>query len=74
QRYSSRDTLELIEELNHNEAIRNLCIVINDISLTGYYGYGLRYSYNAGYSYYYGYNYYDKYAKSENGKEYYSEG
>jgi capsular exopolysaccharide synthesis family protein len=58
QRYSSRNTLELVEEMRKNSSIKNLGVVINDISLTGYYGYGLRYGYASGYGYYYGYNYY----------------
>lgn len=76
QRYSSRNTLDLIEELNRNGNIRSLGIVINDISLSGYYGYGLRYGYSAGYGYYYGHNYYGyygRYGKGDSGKGYYSE-
>jgi tyrosine-protein kinase Etk/Wzc len=61
QRYSSRNTLELIQELYKNERIKNLGIIINDISLTGYYGYGLRYGYSMGYGYTYGYSYYGDY-------------
>ena len=33
QRYSSKNTLELIEELHKNENIKSLGIVINDISI-----------------------------------------
>ena len=67
QRYTSKNTLELIEELHRNENIKSLGIVINDISLTGYYGYGLRYGYSAGYGYSYGYNYYGDYVYSRYG-------
>jgi len=77
QRYSNKNTLELIEELRKNGNIKNLGIVINDISLTGYYGYGLRYGYAAGYGYSYGYNYYGNYGRygySDNAKGYYTEG
>ena len=76
QRYTSKNTLGLIEELHRNENIKSLGIVINDISLTGYYGYGLRYGYSAGYGYYYGHNYYGnygKYGKDDSGKGYYTE-
>lgn len=76
QRYSSKSTLELVEELRKNGNIKNLGIVINDISLTGYYGYGLRYGYSAGYGYYYGHNYYvnyGKYGMGDSGKGYYTE-
>jgi tyrosine-protein kinase Etk/Wzc len=78
QRYTSKNTLGLIEELHRNENIKSLGIVINDISLTGYYGYGLRYGYSAGYGYSYGYNYYGhgnygKYGYSDKAKGYYTE-
>jgi tyrosine-protein kinase Etk/Wzc len=78
QRYSSKNTLDLIEELHKNENIKRIGIVINDISMTGYYGYGLRYGYSSGYGYYYGYNYYGEYISSRYGhsdksKDYYSE-
>jgi len=76
QRYSSKNTLELINELHKNENIKNLAIVINDISITGYYGYGLRYGYSLGYGYNYGYNYYAQYGKygySDSAKAYYTD-
>ena len=60
QRYSSRNTLELIEQLRNHGELKNMAIIINDISLTGYYGYGMRYGYSAGYGYSYGGNYYSK--------------
>ncbi len=63
QRYSSKSTLSLINELYQNENIKSMGIVINDIYLSGYYGYGLRYGYNMGYGYNYGYNYYGHYGK-----------
>jgi capsular exopolysaccharide synthesis family protein len=63
QRYSSKNTLDLIEELHKNQSIKSLGIVINDISMSGYYGYGLRYGYSMGYGYNYGYNYYSQYGK-----------
>lgn len=76
QRFTSKNTIELIEELYRNENIKNIAIAINDISLTGYYGNGLRYGYSAGYGYSYGYNYYGdytnlKYGYSDEGKGYY---
>lgn len=81
QRYSSKNTLELIEELYNNQNIKNLGIVINDINLRGYYGYGLRYGYLMGYGYSYGYGYYNtdlygsKYygKEGEEGKEYFED-
>jgi tyrosine-protein kinase Etk/Wzc len=76
QHYTSKNTLNLIEELHKNENIKSIGIVINDIRLTGYYGYGLRYGYSLGYGYNYGYNYYSQYGKygySDKAKEYYTE-
>jgi len=75
QRYSSKSTLGLIEELNKNENIKSLGIVINDINTSGYYGYGLRYGYSMGYGYKYGYNYYghEYYGKSDKKNGYYQE-
>lgn len=60
QRYSSRNTLEMVDQLYKNGELKNLAILINDISLSGYYGYGMRYGYSLGYGYSYGYNYYGK--------------
>lgn len=61
QRYTSRNTLSLIQDIYNQGILKNVGIVINDISLSGYYGYGLRYGYSLGYGYNYGYNYYGKY-------------
>ena len=78
QNYTFKNTLGLIEELHRNENIKNLGIIINDISLTGYSGYGLRYGYSMRYGYNYGYNYYGygkggKYGYSVKEKGYYTE-
>lgn len=78
QRYSSKYTIRLIDELHKNENIKSLGIVINDINVSGYYGYGLRYGYSLGYGYSYGYNYYGdysdrKYGDSDSSKGYYKE-
>jgi capsular exopolysaccharide synthesis family protein len=67
QRYSSKNTLELIQEIYQNKKLKNMGIIINDISLSGYYGYGLRYGYYRGYGYSYGRNYYGKYSYSRYG-------
>jgi capsular exopolysaccharide synthesis family protein len=79
QRYSSRNTLDLIEQLNKDGKLKHLAIIINDINISGYYGYGMRYGYSLGYGYSYGYNYYGKgyygrYGYKEKGTEYYTEG
>jgi hypothetical protein len=68
----------LIEELYVNENIKGIGVLINDINLSGFYGYGLRYGYSLGYGYNYGYNYYDqgyygKYGNSDRLKGYYTE-
>lgn len=78
QRYTSRNTLDIIEQLYKQGKIKNMAIVINDINLSGYYGYGMRYKYSLGYGYTYGYNYYGKgyygrYGYSDNFKGYYTD-
>jgi tyrosine-protein kinase Etk/Wzc len=78
QRYSSKNTLELVEEMHKNVNIKNLAIIMNDISISGYYGYGLRYGYSLGYGYSYGYNYYGNYSGrhygyTDSSKSYYKE-
>ena len=78
QRYSSLNTLDMIEQLHNLGELKNIAIVLNDISLSGYYGYGIRYGYLNGYSYsygssYYGGNYYGKYGRSWKGEGYYTE-
>ncbi|MBE0676091.1 MAG: hypothetical protein IH591_15655, partial [Bacteroidales bacterium] len=65
--YTSKNTLHLVEEIYRSKEIKNAGIVVNDISMSGYYGYGLRYGYTMGYSY--GYNYgYKYYGRTSYGK------
>lgn len=59
QRYTTKSTLNLIDEIYRNREIKNPGVIVNDISMSGYYGYGLRYGYTMGYAY--GYNYGYKY-------------
>jgi tyrosine-protein kinase Etk/Wzc len=78
QRYTSRNTLEMIEQLNNQGKLKNMAIILNDISLSGYYGYGLRYGYLSGYGYsygnsYYNNNYYGKYNNLDTSGGYYKE-
>jgi len=68
QRFTSRNTLNLIQDLYKDKKLINPGIILNDISLTGYYGYGLRYGYSLGYGYSYGFNYYGKYGYKYYGK------
>jgi capsular exopolysaccharide synthesis family protein len=79
QRYTSRNTLEMVEQLKNQGKLKNLAIVINDINISGYYGYGMRYGYSLGYGYSYGYNYYGKgyygkYGYSNKSSGYYVDG
>jgi capsular exopolysaccharide synthesis family protein len=78
QRYTSLNTIELIEQLNIHGELKNMAIILNDISVSGYYGYGIRYGYMRGYGYsygtsYYGSKYYGKYGKTEKTNGYYVE-
>ncbi len=78
QRYSSRSTLTLIEDIRRNSDMKGMGIIVNDISMSGYYGYGLRYGYTMGYSYgySYGYNYYGQAyygRRKESSGEYYTD-
>jgi tyrosine-protein kinase Etk/Wzc len=75
QRYTSKNTLSLIQEFYQNKRLKNIAIVINDISLSGYYGYGLRYGYTMRYGgYSYGYNFYGDYVYGKYGYKKESEG
>jgi tyrosine-protein kinase Etk/Wzc len=55
QRYSIKNSLRLIDEVFRRGDMKNVALVVNDISTSGYYGHGLRYSYLLGY----GNKYYD---------------
>ncbi|NLV20296.1 MAG: polysaccharide biosynthesis tyrosine autokinase [Bacteroidetes bacterium] len=61
QRYSSKNTIDLINDLEEQGGLKNIGILINDISISGYYGYGLRYGNTMGYRGYYGYDLYGEY-------------
>lgn len=55
QRFTTRDSVLLLDEIFRKGEMSNIALVVNDISATGYYGYGLRYGYTLGY----GHRYYD---------------
>ena len=55
QRYTTRGSVALLDEIFRKGEMSNVAIVVNDISASGYYGYGLRYGYSLGY----GHRYYD---------------
>ncbi len=75
QKFSFKSTLELIQNISDKDELKNLTIAVNDIHISGYYGYGLRYGYGfyQGYGYNYGYGQYGSYGKGDYIK-YYSEG
>ncbi|HOM66354.1 MAG TPA: hypothetical protein PK591_11135, partial [Ignavibacteriales bacterium] len=55
--YSSREVLNLINDIYKHHEVRNLALVINDFAPRRGYGYGYSYAYSYGYSYGYGYRY-----------------
>jgi len=55
QRYTTRGSVQLLDEIYRKGEMSNIAILVNDISVSGYYGYGLRYGYALGY----GHRYYD---------------
>lgn len=55
QNYSNKNILNLVDNLFSNKEIRNLNLIVNDVKVSGYYGYSYRYDY--GYGYGYGYSY-----------------
>jgi capsular exopolysaccharide synthesis family protein len=62
QRYTTRGSVQLLDEIYRRGEMSNVAILVNDISSSGYYGYGLRYGYSLGYGsrYYDPGNYYTK--------------
>ena len=62
QRYTTRGSVQLLDEIFRKGEMSNVAILVNDISASGYYGYGLRYGYSLGYGnrYYDPGNYYTK--------------
>jgi capsular exopolysaccharide synthesis family protein len=72
QRYSFKSTLEYIQNILNKRELKNLTIAVNDIHISGYYGYGLRYGYGfyEGYGYNYGYGQYGSYGRGDYHKYY----
>lgn len=72
QRFSFKSTLELIQNIFRKKDLKNLTIAVNDINISGYYGYGLRYGYGfyEGYGYNYGYGQYGSYYHGDHHKYY----
>jgi len=62
QRYTTRGSVQLLDEIYRKGEMSNVALLVNDISAAGYYGYGLRYGYSLGYGsrYYDPGNYYAK--------------
>lgn len=65
--YSNKQVVELANSIYSKHLIENLGIVVNDIQLSGYYGYSYRYGYGYGYGYSYDYRaaYYDEEEKED---------
>lgn len=55
QRYTTKGSVAMLDEIYRKGEMSNVAYVINDISASGYYGYGLRYGFTLGY----GQRYYD---------------
>ncbi len=74
QKFSFKSTLELIQSIFEKKELKNLTIAVNDIHISGYYGYGLRYGYGfyQGYGYNYGYGQYGTYGQGDY-RKYYTE-
>jgi len=62
QRYTTRGSVQMLDEIYRKGEMSNVALIVNDISTSGYYGYGLRYGYSLGYGsrYYDPGNYYTK--------------
>ncbi len=65
QNFSTRNVVELINELYTRHNLKNLSIVVNDIKTPSYYGYDYGYKYGYGYGYGYGYSDGDGYYSDE---------
>ncbi len=67
QKYSSKDVLELANDVVEKGKVKQLNIIINDIEMSGRYGYGYNYGYSYGYGYSSGYgnDYYEGYYDEE---------
>ncbi len=59
--YSTKNVLQLIDELYNKKDVKNMAILVNDVQVKGYYGYNYQYGYSYGYEYgYYGKGYYEE--------------
>jgi tyrosine-protein kinase Etk/Wzc len=60
--YSDKQVVELANNLYEKHLIKSMGVTVNDIQLSGYYGYSYRYGYGYGYGYSYSYraSYYDE--------------
>ncbi len=66
QNFSSKEVLTLADELAEKDTLKHINILVNDVSMRGYYGNSYKYGYRYSYGYRYGYNY-------SYGSEYYGE-
>ena len=49
QRYTTKGSVALLDEIYRKGEMSNVTLIVNDISASGYYGYGLRYGFTLGY-------------------------
>jgi tyrosine-protein kinase Etk/Wzc len=63
--YSDKHVVELINDLQERKIFANICVVVNDIQLSGYYGYSYKYGYQYGYGYSSHYNQYEDYVEKD---------
>jgi tyrosine-protein kinase Etk/Wzc len=72
QRYTTKGSVAMLDEIYRKGEMANVAFIINDISASGYYGYGLRYGFTLGY----GQRYYDpgnyQIRNKEKGQGYYT--
>lgn len=68
QRFTLLKQLDFIDELYISERLKNISIVVNDVTMGGRYGY---YGYNYGYGYAYSYQYGYGYGKKNQADQYY---
>jgi capsular exopolysaccharide synthesis family protein len=61
--YTNNHVVQFINELYEKQTLRHIGVVVNDIVISGYYGYSYRYGYGYGYGYGAQYSQYDDYVE-----------
>jgi tyrosine-protein kinase Etk/Wzc len=62
-RYTSRNVLDLVEDMSKSKTIKNMALLLNDFKKPRGYGYGYSYGYGYGYKYGYSYGYGENYGQ-----------